>query len=97
MNADIELLAQQLERHPDYKVLRRLKPNTIFNAELSSNNLCRGVVLDTETTGMDSASDKVIELGMKKHVAAAEEIGEKAFKEYHIRKSLDQMKAAWES
>lgn len=64
MNADIELLAQQLERHPDYKVLRRLKPNTIFNAELSSNNLCRGVVLDTETTGMDSASDKVIELGM---------------------------------
>lgn len=40
---------------------------------------------------------KVIELGMKKHVAAAEEIGEKAFKEYHIRKSLDQMKAAWES
>ena len=40
---------------------------------------------------------KVIELGMKKHVAAAKEIGEKAFKEYHIRKSLDQMKAAWES
>jgi len=34
---------------------------------------------------------------MKKHVAAAEEIGEKAFKEYHIRKSLDQMKAAWET
>jgi len=31
----------------------------------------------------------VIDLGMKKHVAVAEEIGEKAFKEYHIRKSLD--------
>jgi hypothetical protein len=34
---------------------------------------------------------------MKNHVAAAEEIGEKAFKEYHIRKSLDAMKKAWET
>jgi hypothetical protein len=30
-------------------------------------------------------------------VAAAEEIGEKAYKEFHIRKSLDSMKKAWEN
>jgi dynein heavy chain len=39
----------------------------------------------------------VINLGMKKHVAAAEEIGEKAFKEFHIEKSLKSMKQAWEN
>jgi DNA polymerase-3 subunit epsilon len=64
MTTDIESLAQQLEQHPDYKVLRRLKHTSIFNSALSSKKLCRGVVLDTETTGMDCALDKVIELGM---------------------------------
>jgi dynein heavy chain, axonemal len=39
----------------------------------------------------------VVNLGMKKHVAKAEEIGEKAFKEFHIEKSLRTMKAAWEN
>lgn len=39
----------------------------------------------------------VINLGMKNHVAAAEEIGERAYKEFHIRRSLDSMKKAWEN
>jgi dynein heavy chain, axonemal len=39
----------------------------------------------------------VVNLGMTKHVAKAEEIGEKAFKEFHIEKSLRTMKAAWEN
>lgn len=39
----------------------------------------------------------VINLGMKDYVSIAEEIGEKAFKEYHIEKSLKSMKAAWEN
>jgi len=64
MTSDIETLAQQLEQHPDYKVLRRLPHTSVFNAELASNQLCRGVVLDTETTGFDPINDKVIELGM---------------------------------
>lgn len=38
-----------------------------------------------------------IKLGMKKFVAVAEDIGEKAFKEFHIRRSLDNMKKAWEN
>ena len=45
----------------------------------------------------DFTLTSVINLGMDKHVAAAEEIGEKAYKEFHIRKSLDSMKKAWEN
>ena len=64
MTSEIEALAQQLERHPDYKVLRRLTHASVFNPALANNKLCRGVVLDTETTGFDPQHDKVIELGM---------------------------------
>ena len=64
MTPDIEALAQQLELHPDYKVLRRLTHTSVFNPALRGNQLCRGVVLDTETTGFDPQHDKVIELGM---------------------------------
>lgn len=39
----------------------------------------------------------VVEKGMKAHVAKAEEIGEKAYKEFHIERSLRNMKAAWEN
>ena len=64
MTSDIEALAQQLELHPDYKVLRRLTHTSVFNPAIAGNKLCRGVVLDTETTGFDPQHDKVIELGM---------------------------------
>jgi DNA polymerase-3 subunit epsilon len=64
MTSEIEALAQELERHPDYKVLRRLTHTSVFNPALAGNKLCRGVVLDTETTGFDPQHDKVIELGM---------------------------------
>jgi DNA polymerase III subunit epsilon len=53
MTPDIEALAQQLELHPDYKVLRRLTHTGVFNPALAGHQLCRGVVLDTETTGFD--------------------------------------------
>ncbi|NBY05162.1 MAG: DNA polymerase III subunit epsilon, partial [Betaproteobacteria bacterium] len=63
-SARIEQLAQQLERHPDYRVLRRLPLRSHFQPAPTGARLCRGVVLDTETTGMDSTQDRVIELGM---------------------------------
>ena len=64
MNTDIEQLAQQLEQHPDYRVLRRLNPRHTFMPTAPGQRLCKGVVLDTETTGFDAANDRVIELGM---------------------------------
>lgn len=64
MTQDIEQLAQQLEQHPDYRVLRRLLPRPVFNTPAPGQRLCKGVVLDTETTGFDARNDRVIELGM---------------------------------
>ena len=64
MTQEFEALAKQLERHPDYRVLRRLTPRKLLTPELAGSKLCRGVVLDTETTGFDVENDRVIELGM---------------------------------
>ncbi len=62
-SADPETLARQLERHPDYRVLRRLDTSREHPA-LSGSGISRAVVLDTETTGMDFATDRIIELGL---------------------------------
>ena len=60
---DIESLAQQVESHPDYRVLRRLKPRSEFSVK-PVGKIARAVVVDTETTGTDPAGDEIIELGM---------------------------------
>lgn len=55
----------------------------------------------SEAVGFDIRPDedftltKVIEKGMLDHVAVAEEVGEKAFKEYNIEKALAKMKKDW--
>jgi len=59
-----EQMAQALDQHPDYKVLRRLVPRHEFNPSKPGQMLQRGVVLDTETTGLNVDADQVIELGM---------------------------------
>ena len=64
MTQDIEQLAQQVEQHSDYRVLRRLVPQQSFNTPRPGQRVCKGVVLDTETTGFDAQTDRVIELGM---------------------------------
>ncbi len=57
-------LARQLEMHPGYKVLRQLVPRQSFADAAPGRRLQKGVVLDTETTGLSADNDKLIELGM---------------------------------
>ena len=60
---DVELMAATLERHPDYRVLRRLVPRHHFD-RTAQGPITRVLLLDTETTGLDHARDKIIELAL---------------------------------
>lgn len=62
-NTDTESLAQQLDKHPDYRVLRRLVPQLQF-AATPGPGIKRLLVLDTETTGLEHSRDKIIELAL---------------------------------
>ena len=56
-------MAEALERHPDYRVLRRLVPALHF--ERAPQGPVRTLlVLDTETTGLEAATEQVIELAL---------------------------------
>jgi DNA polymerase-3 subunit epsilon len=61
--ADMEALAKKVEAHPDYRVLRRLDTPRESPA-LSGPTVRHAAIVDTETTGTDHASDKVIELAV---------------------------------
>jgi len=61
----VEMIAA-LEAAGDYKVLRRLKPRNVFESANKNDQLRIGVLVDLETTGLDVASDEVIEVGMVK-------------------------------
>ena len=55
-------MARTLEAHPDYRVLRRLVPRLVFPA--ATGPVATLLVLDTETTGLNAARDKVVELAL---------------------------------
>jgi DNA polymerase-3 subunit epsilon len=57
-----EAMARTLEAHPDYRVLRRLVPRLAFPS--ASGPVATLLVLDTETTGLNPARDKVVELAL---------------------------------
>ena len=61
--AGLEAWAQSLEAHPDYRVLRRLQPRLLWPSA-AGQDMVRVVVLDSETTGLDHAKDKIIELAL---------------------------------
>lgn len=64
---DFEALARALAAHPDFRVLRRLVPIMDFGPRPTGAGdaaVQRVLVLDTETTGLQHRSDKIIELAM---------------------------------
>jgi DNA polymerase-3 subunit epsilon len=63
-NSDLAAMAQTLEQSGEYRVLRRLPLRQSFSASKEKTTV--GILFDVETTGLDTASDEVVELGMIK-------------------------------
>ena len=59
---DLAAMAQTLERSGAYRVLRQLPLRQHFSAPTEPSKV--GVLFDVETTGLDTAADEVVELGM---------------------------------
>lgn len=51
-----------IDRHPDYRVFRRLVPRDAYEAPQGPTR--RAIFLDVETTGLEPASEAIIELAM---------------------------------
>jgi DNA polymerase III subunit epsilon len=62
---DLAAIAEKLAKSPDYRVLRRLTPRTVF-ASCEGAATKTGILLDVETTGLNTAQDEIIELAMVK-------------------------------
>jgi DNA polymerase-3 subunit epsilon len=58
-----EDMARVLEAHPDYRVLRRLVPVREYGRK-RTGDVAKVLILDTETTGLDSSKDGIIELAL---------------------------------
>lgn len=61
---DLAAMAHTLEQSGAYRVLRRLPFRQYFSASTELTKVA--VLLDVETTGLDTAADEVVELGMVK-------------------------------
>jgi hypothetical protein len=66
-------MIKTLEESGDYRVLRRLKPRDVFETVAPGQELRIGVLIDLETTGLDTTSDEVIELGLVKFAYLADD------------------------
>jgi DNA polymerase-3 subunit epsilon len=63
MTCSFDPLVAILEETGDYRILRRLAPQERFNDDADENKFV-GIIVDTETTGLDVDECEVIELGM---------------------------------
>ena len=61
---DYAAMASALEQSGDYRVLRRLVPRALSKPPSDSSKIA--ILIDFETTGLNTAKDEVIELGMVK-------------------------------
>ena len=62
---DLAAMAEMLAKSSDYRVLRRLTPRTEF-ASCEGQATRIGILIDVETTGLNTAQDEIIELAMVK-------------------------------
>lgn len=62
-NSAIADAVRLLDAHPDFQVISRITPRKAF-AENDGRALSKGIVVDTETTGLNPDTDAIIELGM---------------------------------
>jgi len=62
---NLTAMAEMLSASPDYRVLRRLTPRTEF-ASCDGQAIKTGILLDVETTGLNTTQDEIIELAMVK-------------------------------
>jgi hypothetical protein len=61
---DLAAMVQTLEQSGEYRVLRRLPFRQHFSTPTELTKV--GILFDVETTGLDTATDEVVELGMVK-------------------------------
>jgi DNA polymerase-3 subunit epsilon len=61
---ELASMADALERSDDYRILRRLVPRALSRPV--GDDFKIGILIDVETTGLDTTKDEVIELGMVK-------------------------------
>jgi DNA polymerase-3 subunit epsilon len=64
--ATLDRAADLLDAHPDFRVLRRLRPADWLFSGKPQGELRVGVSVDVETTGLDHDKDRIIELAIQR-------------------------------